>query len=297
MRRLCHRLCLLGLLLLALTSLQTATAQTGNPQHDALAAKPQAEQRAELHTLIRATGSACTSVVIIYYAGQDANRTAYWDGRCQDGPLYRAAFAPPRWAQPSLVSCGALVPPPAGGPCFRPVQQAVVTAAAPFASADEPRCRASCASQPSSLVNNCAARCLSGVGVEVGTQAAAQLPPNSRFGVAFATDAPLGAWGFGNGSTDRLNVNVQAARACQQMAGRTPCKFLGEMVNTCGALAQAISRHPSALVITSSLTTYLVNRWSVGTGASAAAAEAAALADCRRSENPNSQCRIVISGC
>jgi hypothetical protein len=83
----------------------------------------------------------------------------------------------------------------------------------------------------------------------------------------------------------------------QQLAGRVPCKFQGELVNRCGAVAMAIGRHPSALVMTSDISTQLLNLATTGQGATQQAAEAQAMEQCRRAEGPGVQGRIVASGC
>ena len=290
-----------AMLLACLLAALPAAAQTGNAAHDALAARPQAEQRVEFQRMVRETGAACAGVIAIFPAGLDAARTAYWDGRCQDGSLWRVALPAPRLAKPSVLPCGALAPPPPGGPCFQPVRVAA-TALPSAAVVAEQRGQASCAGQPTALQGVCVGRCLRGGGVEAsGAQAglggAQAGGPDARYGVIFHTELPLGAFGFANGLTDRLEVNLRAARACQAAAGRAPCRFVAELVNACGALAQAISRHPSALAITSDPSTFIVNRIESGTGATQEAAEAAAMLRCRPFENPGTSCRIAAAGC
>ncbi|RVT89917.1 DUF4189 domain-containing protein [Rhodovarius crocodyli] len=292
----------IGLLVLisALFMAAPGQAQTGNPLHDALSASPPAQQRSQLLRLVQADGQLrCSDVISDFSAGLDQHRTAYWDLRCREGTMIRVALPSVRWARPSMLLCGAQAEPPAGGPCFRPVASAMAQSAPPAPDAAvRQQCQATCtASQPGALVQACTQRCIVGGGVEVGPQVAATLPANSRFGVVYSTDAPLAALGFGNGNIDRLAVNLAAARACQGQAGRTPCKFRAELVNACGAVAMAISRHPSAMVMTSDLTTQVLNRLEVGTGATRAAAEEAAMAACRVAEQPGVQCRIAASGC
>lgn len=68
-------------------------------------------------------------------------------------------------------------------------------------------------------------------------------------------------------------------------------------MNRCGAIAFAISRHPSALVMTSDISTQVLNQSATGQGATQQAAEAEAMEQCRRAEGPGVQCRIVASGC
>jgi hypothetical protein len=146
------------------------------------------------------------------------------------------------------------------------------------------------------VLGRCVQRCLVGGGVELAGATPA-LPANSRFGVIYTSPEPLGAYGFGNGNTDRLAVNMAAVRACQAMAGRTACVFQREIVNSCAALAQAISRNPYAIAITDDLSTFVVNRLGIGLGPTQPAAEAAALAECHPAERPGTSCRIVAAGC
>jgi hypothetical protein len=120
-------------------------------------------------------------------------------------------------------------------------------------------------------------------------------PPGSRFGAVYATDAPLAAWGFANGNTDRLAVNTSSVRSCQAMAGPVPCKFLEEIVNRCAALVQAVTRHPRAVAMTSDLSTIVLNRNVVGTGATQQEAEQAAMRGCQ--DVRGVVCRPAASSC
>ncbi|WP_421989736.1 DUF4189 domain-containing protein [Roseococcus sp.] len=246
---------------------------------------------------LRGQGDACNTVVVAFHAGFDSNRTSYWDMRCADGSAYRARLPSERFAGAAFLRCGAAAPAPQGGPCFQPVASAAVLAANTGRPGSETQCRAACATQPAAGQNMCVQRCVSGQGIEVGVQASAALPANSRFGAMYFTDNPVPAYGFANGATDRLDVNMRAVRSCQTMAGRVPCKFQGELVNQCGAVAMAISRHPMAMVMTADLSTQVLNLATIGQGADKAAAEAAALQACRRAEGPGVQCRVMASGC
>jgi hypothetical protein len=218
-----------------------------------------------LFRAISGSGAGCQAIIATFFAGFDAQRSAYWDSRCREGSMYRITLPAQRNARPALTVCGANTGGIAAGPCFRPV------GTAPAATAETS----------------------GGTGVAAGGSAAP--PPGSRFGVIYATDAPVAAWGFGNGVADRLLVNTNAVRACQAMAGRVPCKFVGELVNSCGALAQAVSRHPNAVVMTNDLSTIVLNRNFPASGTSAQAAEASALEACRRL--PGATCRVVATGC
>ncbi|MBU8545425.1 MULTISPECIES: DUF4189 domain-containing protein [Roseomonadaceae] len=257
-------------ILLALASLVAlpiaAQAQTGNPLHDQLSALNEPTRRAEVFRAITGSGASCQAIIATYFAGFDQGRTAYWDMRCREGSLYRMSLPPQRFARLGLSVCGALGGGIAAGPCF----QAVGTTATAQAG--------------------------TGMGVQLaGGAASAAPPPNSRFGAIYATDAPMAAHGFGNGATDRLAVNTAAVRSCQSMAGRVPCKFLGEIVNRCAVLVQAVSRHPNALVMTSDLSTMVLNRNFSATGATVREAEAEAMQACRGVAGAT--CRVVASGC
>lgn len=272
-----------------------ATAQTGNPTHDAMSARSDQERRAALHQGLRAGGNQCNNVVLAFAAGLDAQRNSFWDVRCADGATYRATIPAERFAGVTYLACGAAGQGVRGGPCFQPIGAAGQAQAR--AGGSEQSCRAACQSQPQAAQGQCVQRCVGGTGVQVGQQTAEALPPNSRFGAVYITDNPLAAFGFANGVNDRLEVNMRAVRACQQMAGRVPCKFQGELVNRCGAIAMAISRHPSALVMTSDISTQVLNLATTGQGTTQQAAEAQAMEQCRRAEGPGVQCRVVASGC
>jgi hypothetical protein len=244
----------------------TAWGQTGNPLHDQIAGVDEPARRAELHRTITGTGAGCQAIIATYFAGLDQARTAYWDSRCREGSMYRMSLPAQRSGRPSLQVCGAAGGGIAAGPCFQPLGTAVAETA----------------------------QAAGGTGIQLAGQSAAP-PPGSRFGAAYGTDAPVAAFGFGNGSTDRLAVNTAAVRACQAMAGRIPCKFQGEIVNQCGAVAQAVTRHPQAVAMTSDISTVVLNRSFLATGTSQPAAEQAALEQCRRI--PGVTCRIAASGC
>lgn len=264
-----------------------AMAQTGNPTHDALSARSDLERRQAFLQGIRASGTSCNDVARVFAAGLDAARSAYWDVRCADGTAYRVHLPAERFSPVGFLRCGAAAAPPRGGPCFQLVS---ADAAAPGVAAQSSQaCEASCARQPAAAQSQCVQRCVAGTGVRVGTQVADALPPGTRFGAFYRTDNPLAAFGFANGLTDRLGVNMQAVRACQSVAGPVPCKFHGELINQCGAMAFAISRHH--------LSTQILNFATTAAGATQQAAEAEALQSCRRAASAGVECRIVASGC
>jgi hypothetical protein len=263
LRRDCRVILALAGLALAMLLPAAARAQTGNPAHDQLAALDEPARRAELSRTL--SGAGCQTVIGSYFAGFDDDRAAYWDSRCRQGGMFRLTLLAQRFARPAVTACGATTGGIAAGPCFQPVGTAAVATVASSG----------------------------GTGVAAGPSAAP--PPGSRFGAVYATDAPVAAWGFANGVTDRLAVNTNAVRACQTMAGRIPCKFIGELVNRCGALAQAITRNPNAVTMTNDLSTIVLNRNYTATGDTPQAAEAAALEACRRT--PAVICRVVATGC
>jgi hypothetical protein len=243
-----------------------ALAQTGNPMHDQFANMPEQNRRAELFRFITTGGNTCQALTAVYFAGLDGNRTAYWDNRCREGSLWRVSLPAQRNARPALTQCGAATGGVAAGPCFQPVG----TAAAATAQTS------------------------GGRGTQLAGQGAAA-PPGSRFGAIYATIAPLAAFGFANGNTDRLLVNTAAVRMCQGAAGRVACQFVEEIVNRCGALVQAVTRHPNAVAMTSDLSTIVLNRNFTGSGATTEAAEASAMEACRRVQGVT--CRVAASGC
>lgn len=256
-----------GWLAFALLLLLPATvqAQSGNPLHDQVSSLSEPARRAEVFRVLSGGGLSCQAVIASYFAGFDQARSAYWDFRCREGAQYRMSLPPQRFARLGVSVCGALGGGIASGPCFQQVGRAPAAVSAG-----------------------------SGMGMQVaGGQPAA--PANSRFGAVYATDAPLAAFGFGNGSLDRLAVNTAAVRACQAQAGRVPCKFQGELVNRCGALVQGVTRHPNAVVMTSDLSTIVLARNFPGVGATTQAAEAEAMQSCRALAGVT--CRVAASGC
>lgn len=248
----------LGGLLLWLAMAPATLAQTGNPAHDALTARPEAERRQIILQALRAVGQGCGSVARLYPAGLDARRSAYWDVRCADGGQWRIRLPAERFAQPSLQRCGAGAPPPQGGPCFQAV------AAAPAAA------RTTAAPRPTA-------------------------PPGARFGAIYTTDQPRAAYGFANGRTDRLAVNLSALRACEGMAEGAPCQFRGEIINQCAALAFALTRNPREVL--RDHRTQAQNLGTTGQGSTQAEAEAAALEACRLADREGGNCRIMAAGC
>ncbi len=270
----CRRAALFLLLMLA--PLATAWGQSGNPSHDALLSRGDAERRNAFHQSLRAAGNACQMVQVAFPAGLDAQRNAYWDIRCADGVTYRGMLPSERFAPVSFINCGALVPPPRSGPCFQTL--AAVAAQQANAAAQQaggPATAAAPATPP----------------------AATAAVQGSRFGVAYATEPPLAVWGFANGASDRLEVNMRSIRQCQQAAGQVRCHFLGEIVDQCAALAFAVSRHPRAAVMTADPSTQVLNNRVLARGATQQAAESEAMRLCGANLPAGSTCRIVASGC
>jgi hypothetical protein len=113
-------------------------------------------------------------------------------------------------------------------------------------------------------------------------------------GVIYAARSPSAAFALVVGEADRLAAFRTAEQRCTQ-AG-PGCRVIAEFTAACGAVAQAVRRHPSAFVMTSDASTFHVMSTSAGTGATRQAAEAEALADCRGRE-PNLHCRIAAVQC
>ena len=281
-------------LLLTFIPLAPALAQTGNPKHDALLARPDLERRHLLHQAVTSQAQRCSAVTLAFHAGMDRQRNAFWDFRCADGATYRSRLPPGRLAAVTFLPCGAAAPPPQGGPCFQTLDAAPIQVAR--RGGEETTCRAACTEHHAAGQNRCVARCLSGQGIAVGPQFATA-PAGSRFGAMYLADNPLPAYGFANGGEDRLAINLRAIRACQAMAGPVPCRFQGELVNQCGAIALAISRSPHAMVMTSDISTQVLNLGTTGRGETHALANMAAMDACRRAEGPGVRCNIVAGGC
>jgi len=136
----------LALALAALGGASPALAQTGNPTHDAMAARSDQERRTALLQGLRAGGNACTNVILAFSAGLDAQRTSFWDVRCADGPTYRATIPAERFAGVTYLACGAAGQGIRSGPCFQPIGAAGQAQAR--AGGSQQSCQAACQSQP-----------------------------------------------------------------------------------------------------------------------------------------------------
>jgi hypothetical protein len=263
-----------------------ALAQTGNPTNDALLARNEAGRKEAFRSLLTQNRYACAEVTVLFQAGLDPRRTAYWDLSCRDGGPWRISIPAERWATPTLNACGQGTGPSAG-PCFRSVSG---PAPAPVAVAAAPQaCRTACGSQPQSLQNACLARCASGSTIQAATPAAATAAAiRGRFGFIYTAEPPSTAFGFSSGKTDRLAANMDAIRACEAVAGRNQCRVALDFPNACGALVQALTTPPVQ-----------VRRLASGVGQTREQAEAQALNTCRLAEAASASitCRIAISGC
>lgn len=282
------RLALLALSLVMGLGAPMAHGQTGNPANDALLSRSAAQQRDAFRNLLRQNGHACAEVAVLFPAGLDAARHAYWDVSCRDAGPWRVTLRAERWSSPVIQACGqdgSL----GTGPCFRPVTRPARNTPQVTASAVSPQCRAACQSQPHALQNACLQRCASG-----GTiQAALPLGPSARamrgrHGFIYAAEPPSTAFGFASGQTDRLAANMAAIRACEAIVGRNQCRLALDFPNACGALAQAVTSSPPQ-----------VRRLATGVGQTREQAEAQALNACRGAEARGSSitCRIAASGC
>lgn len=122
--------------------------------------------------------------------------------------------------------------------------------------------------------------------------AAAQ--PAVPFSVIFVSRLPARGFGLVAGERDRLAAFREAEDQCR--VNGAGCRPLMEAPAACGAVAHGTIRHPSAFVMTSDPSTWVVTSMSGGFGASQATAEAEAMADCR-SRDPRGTCRIVAARC
>ncbi len=237
--------------------------QSGNAMHEQFLAMPDATRRAELFRFILSRGGTCQAITVIFFAGQDRARTAYWDSRCREGSAYRLTLSAAPRAQPLLMACGAASGGVSAGPCFRPIG----TVVAPM--------------PPSS-----------GRGRPV-----ASLPEtgSSRFGAIYGGRGPAVAFGFVNGVADRVAAHAAASRACQAMGGQPNCRRLAEVTNACAALVLAVRRAPNVMTMTNDPATMVLVRHVTATGATAAAAEAAATRRCQGIAGAT--CRLAASGC
>jgi hypothetical protein len=132
-----------------------------------------------------------------------------------------------------------------------------------------------------------------GRGVQMVAQRPVAAPPQSH-GVIYAARSPSAVFAMVVGEPDRLSAFRLAEQRCTQ-AG-PGCRVIAEFTAACGAVAQAVRRHQSAFIMTSDASTFNVISTSAGTGATRAAAEAEALADCRARE-PHLHCRIAAVPC
>ena len=275
------------LALLLATGVPDARAQTGNPTNDSILARSPAGQRDAFRNLLSQNRFACAEVTVLFAAGLDARRIAYWDVSCRDGGPWRISIPPDRWATPSLVPCGQGSGPPSGA-CFRPVASRGGTAPAPApqAGAVPPSCRQACSSQPNALQGACLQRCAQGTTIQAAAPAAAAM--RGRFGFIYAAEPPSTAFGFTSGQADRLAASMAAIRACEAVVGRNQCRIALDFPNACGALAHALTAQPVQ-----------VRRLTTGVGQTREQAEAQALNSCRLAEAASGSivCRIAQSGC
>jgi hypothetical protein len=271
--------------LLLVSGVPAAWAQTGNPTNDGLLSRSQGGQREAFRTLLSQNRFACAEVTVLFAAGLDSRRNAYWDVGCRDGGPWRIAIPPDRWATPSLTPCSQAGGPP-GGACFRPVANQSPAPAAPQVAAVPQACRQACASQPNSLQAACLQRCASGSTIQAAAPAAGAM--RGRFGFIYAAEPPSTAFGFSSGQSDRLAANMAAIRACEAVVGRNQCRITLDFPNACGALAHALTAQPVQ-----------VRRLTTGIGQTREQAEAQALNSCRLAEAASGSilCRIAQSGC
>jgi len=273
------------LALLLAAGVPDARAQTGNPTNDSILARSQGGQREAFRALLTQNRFACSEVTVLFAAGLDARRTAYWDVSCRDGGPWRITIPADRWAPPSLLPCGQGSG-PASGACFRPVANRGAAAPAPQPGAAPASCRQACSSQPNALQGACLQRCAAGTAIQAAAPSAGAV--RGRFGFIYAAEPPSTAFGFSSGQPDRVAANMAAIRACEAVVGRNQCRIALDFPNACGALAHALTAQPVQ-----------VRRMTTGVGQTREQAEAQALNSCRLAEAASSSilCRIAQSGC
>lgn len=127
-----------------------------------------------------------------------------------------------------------------------------------------------------------------------GVQLVAHQVAPANHGVVFAARSPSAGYGLVVGERDRLAAFRHAEALCTQ-AG-PGCRIVAEFTAACGAVAQGVKRHRSALIMTSHASTFLVMSTSAGSGETREAAERDALAECRARDG-NSTCRIAAVQC
>ncbi|WPB84220.1 DUF4189 domain-containing protein [Sediminicoccus rosea] len=170
-------------------------------------------------------------------------------------------------------------------------------------------CRADCLQQAArpgahpSAAQACQLRCGAGTAfvqqqtrrpaAGLGQLVAHPVPP-ANHGVVFAARSPSAAFGLVVGERDRLAAYRHAEARCTQ-AG-PGCRIVAEFTAACGAVAQAVRRHQSALFMTSDASTFHVLATSAGSGDTREAAERDALAECR-SRDGHATCRIAAVQC
>lgn len=116
----------------------------------------------------------------------------------------------------------------------------------------------------------------------------------AAYGVIFAARAPSGAYAMVIGQGDRLAAHRIAEQRCT--AAGPGCRVIAEFTQACGVVVQGVRRAQGALFMTSDPHTYTVTSVSGGSGASQAAAETDAMAECR-SKDPQGTCRVVAAQC
>ena len=127
--------------------------------------------------------------------------------------------------------------------------------------------------------------------------AAAAAPTGSaarRVLVAYAATLPARGLAISTPG-ERMTAHRIAEATCRRQSGSAPCRPLVETADRCLAVAQGV--RATAVVITADPRSFIVSHYGTGTGAEAAAAEAAALRDCAGRLGPGLTCRLAATSC
>jgi hypothetical protein len=252
-----------GLALLLLLGLAAPCgAQSGNPEHDRLAAMTTRQQNEALAGLLRGSHKICTTLLAVYFAGLDAMRTAFWDTRCDNGFSWRIAIPRDETAG-SIAVCSAL-----SATCFLPARR-VLGDNAPLRRA---QCSAACELQIGEVRQACVTRCLRGTEAVAGVGE----PGADRHVALVVGEMATLTNGFLGSGTSSYSAAGAARELCVAMPGVHDCRISALAVNQCLALAQSSEGEVF-----------------VGRGAESGDAES----DARHVCGSETNCQIIISGC
>jgi hypothetical protein len=235
----------------ALRLLPGATrAQTGNPTHDAAAARGEQARQTEFLRARRGEGSAGPGVAVTFFAGFGAARIPAWEVRCQGDEAYRIVL-------PASASRG------------RRCAPAGRSRAAPFPSSP-PHLHGGAAAGsdlprgPKQPAGGGALRLHVALPLGRRRRSGRRASPPARAAARFARPIRRPPPSVRQRRDDRLAVNLSAVRACQQGAGPLRCQFRQEIVSAWGFLL-ARGAWIGALMMTEDLATQRLARASAAT--------------------------------